>query len=217
VSCSVQPSKEDGLQMEAYRLSNRAVALHSRGHIDPAVDSAAPHMVRLREPVLLGGGREASEVNALLLAVPLPLVREKANGSAEGAATFPSLLQMQRDPASASAAQTYLRRLLGDLVGDSVTEDAGPGGTAAAMRAGRGGPRRGRELLHRLLDPHLLLYLSVLLGDGADEPQNGSESPLALLCTEVRGLLAAPLGEGCSLSMSALAPLDAIRTALTPP
>jgi hypothetical protein len=213
----VQPSNEKGLQLEAHRLSGQAVALHSRGHIDPAVDSAAPHLVRLREPVLLGGGREASEVDALLLAVPLPLVREKVNGSAEGAAMFPSLLQMQRDPASATAAQTYLRRLLDDLVGNSFTEDVGPGETAAAMRASRGSSRRRRELLRRLLDPHLLLYLSVLLGDGADEPQNGSESPLALLCAEVRGLLAAPQGEGCSLSLSALATLDAIRTALTPP
>jgi hypothetical protein len=213
----VQPSNEKGLQLEAHRLSGQAVALHSRGHIDPAVDSAAPHLVMLREPVLPGGGREASEVDALLLAVPLPLVREKVNGSAEGAPMFPSLLQMQRDDASASAAQAYLRRLLEDLVGDSLTEDGEAGGTSAAIRASRGSPRRGRELLQRLLDPHLLLYLSVLLGDGAGEPQNGSESPLALLCAEVRGLLAAPQGEGCSLSLSALATLDAIRTALTPP
>lgn len=200
-SCSVSAPANDPapvLQLEARRLSAVAIALHERALMLPADPSRPSPLLQLREPVLLGGAREARSVDPELLALPLPLVSAAAPEDEGAPQVFPSVLQMQADAEVADAARAYLLRLLQGLVGDGLSEEpAGPQRGAAAVRA---------QLVQRLRDPELLLFVSLLLGDdlrvGVDQ-----NSPVRVLCEAL-------LKEGDCLPAEALAVLEATRRAL---
>lgn len=212
-------AQESSAQLDAYALSSLALELHNRSQILPPGPNSAPNIVQLKEPVILSDGREATEVDALLLAAPLPLVElaatEGHGASAQLADTpFPSLLLMQRDIEAAGCAQGYLRRLLDALLEDQRTgdKDSRGGGVRRSVR---------QDLLRRLADPQLLLYLALLLGDGpasdAGHGIHGPFSPLAALCGELRPYLRSRSPSTMArvkVSAQTLGALEAARNAL---
>lgn len=225
-----QGSARGELQLEAYQLSTQALELHKAcvllqsSDSRPGSSSGVPSReeLRLSVPVLVGGTQEVQALDSLLLAVPLPLVRAAAGESPVGAvlrhSSFPSLLELQASRDSAQGARTYLQKLLGALVGDSLLDESTP----AAARAAGGGARGRPDALR---DPQLLLYLALQLGDvaptdrtegQAEQTEEDSRSPSAVLFRFLRD------SAGADPAYSALAPLpvevaavlDAVRRSL---
>ncbi|KAJ1412671.1 hypothetical protein B484DRAFT_455277 [Ochromonadaceae sp. CCMP2298] len=177
----------DAVVVEAFRLSDQAAQLHERGLLpllplpSPAPASSTPsagagrrarakrlvaeqgqeeeaktEVVVLAGEVIVRNSVETRQVDALLLAVPLPIkpaqpsvsgigssdARGGTSGSIGGAVpelqhVFPTLAELQEGQAAALAKQ-YLLKLL------------------KKVRAGAALPK---DVLVRLLDPHLLLFL----------------------------------------------------------
>jgi len=203
------------VSVEAHQLSAESIFLHEKGAIvrERVGENA---LIRLTEPVLVGGVQEVTSVDPMLFAVPIA-VRSAANSSsgcigcssAEGEdegvfeiQAFPSLHDLNSDAETAKRARIYVSKLLRAF----LTAHSQGGEIISGGSGGSGGGKRDkRELEKRLRDPHLLLFLSLLVGDGdgaevrnpsshshshghsgeynASNTCGGGGGPLAPLCT----------------------------------